>query len=215
MRTIETTVYQYDELCAQAQSKARDWYREASAGDDFYTEHVTEEFHEVLKACGWNVDSQRGISWSGFWSQGDGAAFGGEWRAEDCKPDAWLADRPATYTFDGVQHTCKSNKRWHDAIADIVALAAKYPGSSGSVELSRRGNNILYGGFSFAEDHAEEEHELDNDAAAYELVDTARSLADAFYRSLEAEYEHANSDETVAENIRANEYEFTIGGEPA
>lgn len=35
------------------------------------------------------------------------------------------------------------------------------------------------------------------------------------YRSLEAEYEYRQSDAVVDEDIRANEYEFTEGGERA
>lgn len=40
----------------------------------------------------------------------------------------------------------------------------------------------------------------------------ARTFADWIYRQLESEYEHVNSDESVAETIRANEYEFTADG---
>jgi hypothetical protein len=33
MRTIETNVYKFDELSDAAKERARDWFREASAGD--------------------------------------------------------------------------------------------------------------------------------------------------------------------------------------
>ena len=36
MRIKETKVYQFDELSDKAKEKARDWWREASAGDGYY-----------------------------------------------------------------------------------------------------------------------------------------------------------------------------------
>lgn len=37
-------------------------------------------------------------------------------------------------------------------------------------------------------------------------------LGDTFYSALEKEYEYLNSDESVDENIKANEYTFTESG---
>ena len=47
MRIIETKAFQYDELSDAAKEKARDWYRSASAGDDFWSESVLEDDAEV------------------------------------------------------------------------------------------------------------------------------------------------------------------------
>jgi hypothetical protein len=213
MRTIQTDIFHYDELSDDAKAKARDWYRNASAGDDFYAECVTDDFHDVLKACGFNVDKKTGLQWSGFWSQGDGAAFRGTWYASDCKPAKLLADRPVSGTRDGVPFECKYNKRWHDAIAPLVELAAQYPHASGSIETSHRYNNMRLESWDMGDDDGEPAYDVSTtDAAAEAFIDAARDLADAFYRTLEAEYEYQNSDEAVAENIICNEYEFTKEG---
>lgn len=219
MRDITTTVYQYGELSDEAKERARDWFRQASASDSdmFWSESPTEDFQELLKACGWDVDKKRGLHWSGFSSQGDGAAFAGNWRTSLCDPSAWLAERPASYVdSDGKPQTCKHNARYHDAVAEIVALAARYPGASGSVTYAWRGNFIICDSFYF--DENAEDDPLPENAhadACEELADAARSLADAFYRTLEAEYDYQNSDEVVAENITCNEYEFTEDGQRA
>ena len=52
-RTI--TLYTYSELPTdKAKERARDWWREASAGDNFFAEHITDEMHEALKALGFD-----------------------------------------------------------------------------------------------------------------------------------------------------------------
>lgn len=211
MRNIVTTLYQYDELSDDAKAKARDWFRQGNDGDMFWSESPTEDFLELLKACGFSVDKKH-LEWSGFSSQGDGAAFEGSWDATRCNPAAWLADRPASHIdSEGNTQTCKHNARYHEAAAEIVALAEKYPGGSGTVTTGR-GNFIRADGFTFEPD---DDDTRDNDAAAEELADAARSLAGAFYWNLEAEYDYQNSDEMTAENITCNEYEFTEDGERA
>lgn len=52
MRTIQTNVYTYDELSDDAKEKARDWFREGSAGDDFFSETPIDEFLEIGAALG-------------------------------------------------------------------------------------------------------------------------------------------------------------------
>lgn len=67
MKTIEINAYTYAELTPEAQERARDWYRECSAGDTYYSEYVQEDAREIAKRLGYEV---KDIYWSGFWSQG-------------------------------------------------------------------------------------------------------------------------------------------------
>lgn len=207
-RIKQTTVYQYHELEPDAQERARDWWREASAGDNYFSEHVTDEFLELLTACGFNT-SGKDISWSGFSSQGDGASFAAGWHAKDCKPDAVLKDWPATYQKDGETITNAENKRWHDACAPLAALAARLPRAVGDIHASSRGFFMSLPSFTSDTDADEPA----DDAEAEEiLIQAARDLARAYYRALEAAYEWENSDEQIAEAMAANEYEFTKEG---
>ena len=211
MRTETTTrpLYTFAELSPEAQARAV-----ADARDDpdmFWVEHLTEEFAECLAACGFTVDKLRGartrpaIVWSGFWSQGDGAGFAASWRAEDCKPAAWLLDRPVSYTRDGVTHECPHNKRWHAAVRRVVALATEYPASYGGVALGR-GNTMRVDQFN------DNEHGADEDTGEDAFKDACESLADAFYRVLETEYDYITSAECAREWLENSDGEFTAEG---
>ena len=85
---ICTTVYQFPELSDAAKDKARSWYRELGAHDDWW-DAVYEDFERVceilgirlkttpVRLMGGGTRAKPCIWFSGFWSQGDGAAFEG------------------------------------------------------------------------------------------------------------------------------------------
>lgn len=217
MRIIETKVYTYAELSDEAKAKARDWYREASAGDNSFAEFVTDDFHETLKALGFDV-GREDVAWSGFWSQGDGAAFSGTWRASDCDPTQLLDNRPQVYpTENGENATNKENVELHRIAAEI--LACKAAGMTfANIKASHRG---FFMSLDSAEHEQEKEYWSDDERDEYtamcadnetRFIEAARDLASAFYRALKAECTYQNSNERVAETIEANEYEFTEEG---
>lgn len=215
-REHTVTLYQYSELSEEAQEKAREWWREleAQSGDLFWSDSVTDDFKTVAKACGFELDAKHPVSWSGFYSQGDGAAFTGSWASERVDIAATLADRPATYTDDdGKVQPCEGNAELAVILQAFASLAAERPTSYGSAEASHRGYNMATdwdcaeGGDTLtAQQHTD---------CANQFEELCRDLAHYFYRSLEREYEYANSDEQVAETLIANEYEFTIDGRHA
>jgi hypothetical protein len=228
-RTYPVTVFQYAELSDKAKERARDWWREASAGDNFFAEFATDDFRETLKALGFDIqrtgrylapnDPRAGdtIQWSGFWSQGDGASFSGTWRASDCDPAALLADRPGVWPVESGGHECPSNVELHRIAGEI--LACKAAGLT-FVRLAQSGRYSHE--MTMSIDDAEWREDApgvdDADVTAPmqgRFLDAARDLARAFYKALEAEYDYQNSDEQIAETIIANEYEFTAEGKRA
>jgi hypothetical protein len=227
-RRVEKTVYKYDELDDASQAKARDWWREAQAqsGDNFWSEHITDDFKEVLKACGFSLDSRitgpNGsgrrdvLYWSGFSSQGDGACFGASWNARDVSVAAMIADRPVTYKDEsGEPQTCPHNAKLVPLLEEAANLARVYPRGSGRIVANDR-----YHSTSCENACADHAGDLD-DAYSSEPADTAlqealeslaQDLAQHFYRELESEYEYMLADEQVVEAIMANDYEFTSDG---
>lgn len=217
-RVIETTVYTYDELEPKAQEKARDWFRESSASDNFFAESVVEDFVTIAKACGLSLGSLHSkresdaVYWSGFSSQGDGASFDASWHAANVNVAPILADYPAKYTdADGNEQESRGNARLHPILKGFAALAAQYPEASGTVVKLHKYHNLVCE-FNVYEFNSEIE-EIDAAEASDTFKELCSDLANWLYRTLETEYEYQNSDEVVADNIRANEYEFTAEGE--
>lgn len=219
MRIIETKVYTYAELSDEAKAKARDWYRGASARDNSFAEFVTDDFHETLKALGFDV-GREDVAWSGFWSQGDGASFGGTWRASDCDPTQLLDNRPQVYpTENGENATNKENVELHRIAAEILACGAAGM-TFANIKASHRGFFMSLDSAEFEQEecscvYVSCTHEAAKRGLEERFIEAARDLATMFYRALEAECTYQNSDEQVAETIEANEYEFTEDGKRA
>jgi hemerythrin len=210
---IETTVYQFDELSDEAKQKARDWYREASAGDTYHADAVVEDFETCVgllgvelrqrpfRTMGGDTKTEPSVRW-GLYTQGSGASFEGSYR----------------YAKGGVKaitaHTGGSDKELIRIAAALQAVQKKhgykiearmtdgtgsnfYPHSGTmAVEVFKNG-----GCFEYAERETEEE-----------VTQLMRDLADWLYRHIEEEDMYQNADEQVDENIRANEYTFTASG---
>jgi len=74
-KTITKTLFNLGEMIDQDHpgvEKARQWMREAMTSDEHWYEYIFEMWKEALCQIGFeNAD----ISFSGFWSQGDGASF--------------------------------------------------------------------------------------------------------------------------------------------
>lgn len=208
-RIKQTLIFKYEELADKAKERARNWYREAGPCDNDFAETITEEFHEVLSAFGFNVDRKRGLSWSGFWSQGDGAAFVGTWYASDFKPEALLADRPKVWPKESGGHACVTNTELH-RIADELKACKEAGLTSASITRSHRGFFM-----SLADWSGEAPCGTGLEDWAVRFIEASRDLAQWFYKSLETEYEYQNSDEQIAESIIASGYEFTEEGDRA
>jgi hypothetical protein len=220
MRAIETTVYQFTELGDAAKEKAREWYRRGLDGDNYFAESVIEDAATIAdlmgidlrKRCvrlmGGGTRQEPAIYWSGFWSQGDGACFEGDWHACNVKPGA-----VAAHVGDSEQ--CREVKR---IAGEFERLAAEFPCAEFQAAHRGRYNHEHSVEFDFSLDGGDELTEAQParaDDAESDLAEAARDFMRWIYRQLEQEYEYTRSDEQVDESIIANEYEFTEDGERA
>ena len=212
MRTINVTLYEYDELPTdRAKERAREWFRRAGGGDDYCSEYVIDDAKTCFALCGFDITD---VYYSGFWSQGDGACFVGSWSAKDVKADKLKEHAP-------------QDKELHRIADALAALAKQFPGMS----LSLTHRNHYYHEYTVsvsAEFGSDDPIELlsysspeYNDRAELLLkaeenaTELARAAMRWTYRRLRDEYEYQNADEQVIESIRANAYEFTEDGERA
>jgi hypothetical protein len=212
-RTVESTVYKYEELSDRAKDRARQWYREASEGDDLETDYMFNDFERIcsmlgvtlrqqpVKLCGGGTRYDPVIYYSGFYSQGDGACFEGSYEYAKGAVAAIKAYAPQ----DGELHRIAAElatiqrRNFYQLVAHTNHRGRYYHSSSMLADVAR--DSPTY------QDMTEDAEDT--------VTQCMRDLADWLYTSLEKEYEYQNSDEMVAENIVANEYEFTAEGNPS
>lgn len=211
MRTKTIEVFQYAELSDKAKAKARDWYREASAGGTDFAEFTIDDFVKIAGFCGWSVNqrSQRciniqtkketvrtepDISWSLGYMQSDFAAFDGSWQASDVNAAALKQHAPQDADL-------------HKLVDRFAAVAARYPEASGTVRYHH------YYGVQFETDGDFDADDALTVTERNDWKEATRALNRWLYDSLRAECDYQNSDEAVAETIEANEYEFDADGD--
>jgi len=192
-----------------------DKYREINVDGDWWYEGVYEWFEEKCHERGVNILSHqethqtyggkpvnkmvKDITWSGFWSQGDGAAFSGSVVDMDKALGDFYSDYPI------LQKYIEELEGWW-----------KYTWLVG------RGNNILINdleiepiNFYLEDDHPFEDvwsEQLTTEIERVEpvLADLAHELCDLLYKALEDEYNAGTTDEAVWETIVANELDKEI-----
>jgi len=196
-------LYQFDELSDAAKEKARAWYRHASDGDSFEADCVIDDAKAILHTLGFcNLK----VYYSGFWSQGDGACFEGNWHASDVDYSALVA-----IIGEHTPGTEDHNSTVRGIGMELGTLAKLWPEASASIK--HRGRYYHEQSTEFDCDFSNEDgYHVEPGEAFTEL---ARNLMRWVYSSLEKDYEWRNEDEQVDENIRANEYEFTEDGKRA
>lgn len=191
-----------------------DKYREINVDHSYWYESVYDWFIEECASRGVEVrtrtsqvsngkwNQKPAIQWSGFWSQGDGAAFAG--RIDDMNKalGIYIHDYPILDKY------VNELRGWYAYTWDMG-----------------RGNNILCGHFE-REDIAaylEDDHpfaEIWEEKLGWEiqdvvpmLSDLAQELCDLLYKALEDEYNHLTSDEVVWDTIVANELDTEMEDE--
>lgn len=183
-----------------------DKHREINVDGDWWYEGVYEWFEEQCHERGVNILStqrtgsngkarfEKDITWSGFWSQGDGAAFSG--------------------------NVVNLEKALGDFYSDYPILRKYVDELNGFFRFTwrvGRGNNIIINDLEIEpinlyldDDHPFEDvwkEQLDEELERLEpvLTDLAEELCDLLYKALRDEYEALTSDEAVWEAIVANE----------
>jgi hypothetical protein len=195
MQTIETKVYEFDELDERAKEKARDWWRQGAMEDTYWSECVIDDAKRVGALMGIEIkDIYYGID-----SRGDAACFTGYYSYRKGGAKAVAAEV-------GDSDSCKDVKRIARELQDVqrrnfYALTAcvKHVGRDSHPSDTRID----------VEDNRRYEPSESADDGIQELL---RDFMYWIYKQLEAQYDYTMSDENVDESIRINEYTFTEDG---
>jgi hypothetical protein len=202
MKTLIIETYTYDELSEKAKAVARDWFREASAGDNFEGEFVIDDAKDCLAHAGFAIDK---VYYSGFWSQGDGACFEGTWGAAAVKPGSAKEYAPQDRTLHGIA-------------AEVERIAVLFPQAGLRVKPQRGHYNEYCTEFTvwICDENGDEiDNEIDSperEKAEKDLIEVSRDAMRWISRRLQTDYEWRNEDEQVADMLRVNEYAFTADG---
>ena len=200
IETTETKIGKFNEWPKDVQSKILDNLRHINVDMPFWNECTLDMLKQDLELMGfWEPD----ISYSGFWSQGDGASF-------------------TSSGFDLSQYVKtqadKSNlaPMWHD----ILPEPPRFPDV-----IDNHVKTTIYR-CSYHYSHVNTCHlsmEYYDDGFPHvrqwigEWQDTMeefrRDICHKIYRLLEDEYEYMVSDKAIRETIDANEYEFDENGD--
>lgn len=203
MTTKTVTLYLFNELSDSAKEKARNWWREGSMDDCYWSESTLDEAKEQAVNMGLDIDK---IYFRGFSSQGDGACYVGKWHACDVKAGEtakdW-GDSPATKEIKRIAESFKE-------------FAKEFPESSFSVTHSGHYSHEYCTNFDISlgqsQDNLEGFTRDDWNAAESNLIEIARDYMRWIYKQLETEYDYQNSDECVDEIIINNDYSFLEDG---
>lgn len=191
--------YTFDELDETAKNRVRSWYA-ANLWEDWY-ECVIQDMIDDLAPFGLDV-AYKDVSFSGFWSQGDGACFSVSVGTND--------------VIKYLKETKQSKKYWQlyiNLLRDNVDLCFDVKGND------RWGYSMSLGNFDFTPYGKA----FDNDSIYNKIYTAAENLAadvlefcqdkaSDLYRDLETEYEYLTSDEQIKESAEANEWLFKKSG---
>lgn len=216
-KTIEITVYQFNELPEKAKEKARINYLNNWMSDDWWSQCTIDYMKEEGAKRGFRIDDVR---FSGFWSQGDGASWCGavdlpEWIERTFNTtdkehpltqifialldEGWI-ERKVMVEYSNSRY-CHENTMdvscitWHEPREDDVMLMGMFKGANVQELL-----NMLT---------------IDDgvlDSMHDRLTQDCKDFAREIYKQLQEDYESETSDESIASNYDANEVYFDETG---
>ena len=164
---------------------------------------TVEQFQEELGALGFaNTD----FNFSGFWSQGDGASFTGDWNSEKMLTVKELKEKGIELSDWAVElrRILKGNLK--DIKAKYATFSIKRISHHYYHENTVDIFNAEYWNSKKKEQYCIPPEQEDD------LLEGCRTAMKAMYRILEKEYDELTSDEAVEETLSVNEYKFDKDG---
>jgi len=207
--------------------KTIDKYRDINI-EPLWWEFVYDDFEQICKILGVVLDKDE-PSFSGFWSQGDGASFTGayhdrgiEWQGEWGEAGTphqmrLVATHYAETAPEKIREYAPKDEVLHTIADELRILSRLYGPLDAKIERSSRGNYVHDGTMAvevYLERYDSNVEDVD-EASATTIVahvealflEQMRDLACWLYKQLEKEHDYLTSDEAVIEALEANEIE--------
>jgi hypothetical protein len=216
----EEVTYSFEELSPEAQENALENNRDINVDYDGWEDGVTEGFKEDMREIG--IDDIE-ISFSGFYSQGDGASF----TSEDIDTRklfnaAGIKSNDALNMEVDDERGRGDNKDFYDLLdtmEDVGQLERnRIKPEEIRVTIERTDSRHVH--FNTVRSNVEIWDEPDGWEEPYGFTDELedkvteyiRGICKDLYRDLEKEYDDLTSDESVKETLISNDYEFDEEG---
>lgn len=204
MRTVETIIYNVEDLKKEELKELRDRvlekHRDINVDYDGWYECIEEDFKEKLTSLGYD-DIE--ATWSGFWSQGDGASFTGE---------IWISE-------DVLKRLYPDHEELKQSIKNMIIDNVKINVVRNSYYRYVHSNTIFAELDTYDLDYILEDHPRLEDKVnkVLEIIENninkeIEQLSDDYYDDLRAYYYEMTSDDQVLETLEANDYEFLEDG---
>ena len=194
MKTITINTYTFSELSEKAKDKARECHHDAYMSDGFWHECPIEDAKEVGKILGFDIEN---ISFSGFWSQGDGASWTGGYEYAKGAPA-----EVASYTGNDAELIRIANglqdiqrRHFYKLRASVSRSGRYYHSHTMRVDV---------------EDCPDPYRDVSD--TEQDLLKLFRDFADWIYNNLRKEYDYQTSDPAIEETFDANDVTFDANG---
>ena len=191
MKEITIKGYTFSELNEEAKAKALEAHNHILVEDNDWHDPLLEGFQEDMEAIGF-ADVKP--SYSGFWSQGDGACF-------TCKS----VDLVKVFEHMKSIKYIVIPQSWMDAAKNGTATASIEKGTESFCHRYSHSNTIT------ANVDADNGFIAENIAVV--LTAYVRDLSDKLYADLETQYDAETSEEAVGTELEEREYLFTEEGQ--
>ena len=205
MRTIETALYTFDELSDSAKDQAREWYRNGNLDYEWW-DCIYEDAAIIADIIGIDIRQRRvklmdgshrydpDIYFSGFYCQGSGSTFSGEYKYKKGSKKEIRSHAPLDTELHRIADELQAiQSRFFYAISASISTNDRY-------------------GINVSVDYDPNNYQYLPEGVDQEIEDLLNDFNNWIFGQLEWEYEYLNSDEAIDESIRANEYEFNQNG---
>ncbi len=180
MKNLTVSAYKFDELSIEAREKAINTLSDINVYSD-WSDYLIDEFKRCLHNIGFsNVD----VLCSGFYSQGDGLSFTGDFDSSEMLTNGFTPlDSAAINTF-----------------VEVMDFKHCYFSVS-------RNSYSRYCHENTMQIDSDLDSRFDD-----KLLELCRDIASEFYLMLEKEYDYLTSPDAIIETINCNDYWFDIDG---
>ena len=151
---------------------------------DYFADHIIEYFCDSMYMLGIDIDANKGVRYSGFWSQGDGASFKGFVNFSNCNIGQFEKCYPTDQTM------LELAKRWESVASQLQEVEVEL----GYNYLRYCHENTMTIGAWYVDD--DEQWSMIEDLED-EVLDILRGFAQQLYTQLEDEYNYALAYETA------------------